>query len=44
MKMEKFTPLAKNLHCHQQWRHGQIPPLCIVNHFSDAVAASPVID
>ena len=24
---EKFTPLAKNLHCHRQWRHGQIPPL-----------------
>ena len=27
VKMEKFTPLAKILHCHRQWRHGQIPPL-----------------
>ena len=26
-EMEKFTPLAKILHCHRQWRHGQIPPL-----------------
>ena len=25
--MEKFTPLAKFLHCHRQWRHGQISPL-----------------
>ena len=25
--MEKFTPLAKILHCRRQWRHGQIPPL-----------------
>ena len=27
VKMEKFTPLAKILHCRRQWRHGQIPPL-----------------
>ena len=27
VKMEKFTPLAKILHCHRYWRHGQIPPL-----------------
>ena len=27
VKMEKFTPLAKILHCRQLWRHGQIPPL-----------------
>ena len=27
VKMEKFTPLAKNLHCRRQWGHGQIPPL-----------------
>ena len=27
VKMEKFTPLAKILHCHRHWRHGQIPPL-----------------
>ena len=27
VKMQKFTPLAKILHCRQQWRHGQIPPL-----------------
>ena len=25
--MEKFTPLAKILHCRRQSRHGQIPPL-----------------
>ena len=25
--MEKFTPLAKILHCRRHWRHGQIPPL-----------------
>ena len=27
VKMEKFTPLAKILHCCRQWRYGQIPPL-----------------
>ena len=27
--MEKFTPLAKILHCRQQRRHGQIPPLLL---------------
>ena len=27
VKMEKFTPLAKSLHCRRHWRHGQIPPL-----------------
>ena len=27
VKMEKFTPLAKILHCRRYWRHGQIPPL-----------------
>ena len=25
--MEKFTPLAKILHCRRQWQHGQISPL-----------------
>ena len=25
--MEKFTPLAKNLHCRRHWGHWQIPPL-----------------
>ena len=25
--MEKFTPLAKILHCRRHWRHWQIPPL-----------------
>ena len=25
--MEKFTLLAKILHCRRHWRHGQIPPL-----------------
>ena len=29
VKMEKFTQLAKILHCRRQWRHGQIPPLSI---------------
>ena len=29
VKMEKFTPLAKILHCRRHWRHGQIPPLCL---------------
>ena len=29
VKMEKFTPLAKILHCRRQWRHGQIPPLFV---------------
>ena len=29
MKMEKFTPLAKILHCRRHWRHWQIPPLII---------------
>ena len=28
--MEKFTPLAKILHCRRHWRHGQIPPLSLV--------------
>ena len=27
VKMEKFTPLAKNLHCRRHWRQWQIPPL-----------------
>ena len=27
VKMEKFTPLAKNFHCHWQWRQGKISPL-----------------
>ena len=27
VKMEKFTPLAKILHCRRHWRHGQIPTL-----------------
>ena len=27
MNMEKFSQLAKFLHCHRQWRHGQISPL-----------------
>ena len=27
VKMEKFTPLAKILHCLWHWRHWQIPPL-----------------
>ena len=27
VKMKKFTPLAKILHCRRHWRHGQIPPL-----------------
>ena len=26
VKMEKFTPLAKILHCRRHWRDGQIPP------------------
>ena len=30
VKMEKFTPLAKILHCRRHWRHGQIPPLSTV--------------
>ena len=25
--LEKFTPMAKILHCSRQWRHGQISPL-----------------
>ena len=42
--MEKFTPLAKNLHCRWQWRQWQISPLAprvlvgapcgLVQHFS----------
>ena len=27
--MEKFTPLAKILHCRRYWWHGQIPPLVL---------------
>ena len=27
--MEKFTPLAKIIHCRRQWRHRQIPPLLL---------------
>ena len=27
VKMEKFTQLAKILHCRRHWRHWQIPPL-----------------
>ena len=30
-KMEKFTPLAKILHCRRHWRDGQIPPLQKIN-------------
>ena len=26
-EIENFSPLAKNLHCRRQWRHGQISPL-----------------
>ena len=33
VKMEKFTPLAKILHCRRHWRHGQIPPLIIIRVF-----------
>ena len=33
-KMEKFTPLAKILHCHQQWRETQISPLLVICHLS----------
>ena len=29
VKMEKFTPLAKTLHCRRQWREWQIPPLVL---------------
>ena len=32
VKMEKFTPLAKILHCRRQWRHWQIPPLLQYHH------------
>ena len=35
--MEKFTSLAKILHCRRQRRHGQIPPLS-VNDGNDAIA------
>ena len=28
MFLEKFTLLAKSLHCRRQWWHGQISPLC----------------
>ena len=35
VKMEKFTPLGKILHCRRQWRHWQIPPLLeIGKHYS----------
>ena len=34
VKMEKFTPLAKILHCRRQWRHWKIPPLGFRNFFS----------
>ena len=27
VKIDKFTPLAKILHCRRQWREWQIPPL-----------------
>ena len=37
VKMEKFTPLAKILHCHRHWRDGQIPPLFTVNTTSNRV-------
>ena len=30
VKMEKFTPLAKILHCRRHWPHGQIPPLVLL--------------
>ena len=29
MKIEKYTPLAKKLHCRRQWRQWQISPLII---------------
>ena len=29
MFLEKFTPLAKILHCRRQWRHWQISPLFV---------------
>ena len=44
VKLEKFTRVAKNLHCHWQWRQWQISPLAprvlvgapwgLVQHFS----------
>ena len=30
VKIEKFTPLAKILHCRRRWRYGQISPLMMV--------------
>ena len=37
VKMEKFTPLAKILHCRRHWRHGQIPPLGEIKSFTNDV-------
>ena len=31
VKMEKFTPLTKILHCRRQWRQWQIPPLWLAS-------------
>ena len=30
--LEKFTPLAKILHCRRQWREWQISPLQVISH------------
>ena len=31
VKMEKFTPLAKILHCRRHWQHWQIPTLFFIS-------------
>ena len=37
VKMEKFTPLAKILHCRRHWRDGQIPPLVLGKVFRKVI-------
>ena len=41
--MEKFTPLAKILHCRRHWRDGQIPPLIKIFNFEKQKSIFKVI-
>ena len=42
VKMEKFTPLAKIVHCRWHWRHGQIPPLAPVPYDAASGTANSI--
>ena len=41
--LEKFTLLAKILHCRWHWRHGQIPPLAWGHQFRKISSRNPFL-